>query len=254
MWSIALVLGVLQTAQPRDVSKLTVGPAVSVVELDLGKLKGELRQIAWSPDALEIYVQTAEGNPPSERLHHYVVSVSGAAVLPVDKQPDWARQYWAIKSDRNAPGVPSVEIAVKQEHVNERIGTGSGRPGTNGTGDGAAGGAAGAENVAMAAEGQRLPLVKFELFGETISEYKNERPIPGSMFGWGPSGTLSLAFTDRDGHLSLLDSDKHTRRVQGVKDAGFPAWSADGARLAWVQKSGRKKYTLTVAPVGSARN
>jgi hypothetical protein len=32
--------------------------------------------------------------------------------------------------------------------------------------------------------------------------------------------------------------------VPEVKDALLPAWSMDGARLAWVQKSGRKKYTL----------
>jgi hypothetical protein len=32
----------------------------------------------------------------------------------------------------------------------------------------------------------------------------------------------------------LLDQHKHKQTVQGVKDGLLPAWSTDGARLAWV--------------------
>jgi hypothetical protein len=52
---------------------------------------------------------------------------------------------------------------------------------------------------------------------------------------WSPDGT--------DGLLILLDQHKHKQVVPGVKNARLPAWSTDGARLAWVQKSGRRKYT-----------
>ena len=75
-------------------------------------------------------------------------------------------------------------------------------------------------------------------------------PIPGLMFSWGPSGSGAIAYTDREaGHLMLLDQHKHKQTVSGVKDALLPAWSTDGARLAWVRKSGRKKYTLVWAEV-----
>jgi hypothetical protein len=246
MIACLLALTALQppTAAPLDVTKLVVGPTVSVIELDLGKLKGELRQIGWSPNGLEIYVETIDGNPGSEKLHHYVVSVLGGTLRPVDSQPDWAQQYWAFKSDRVAPGTPSIEIDVKQEHATEKVGTGSARPGTFD------GGAGGYENAAMGAEGQRLPVVRFELFGEVVSEFKNERPIPGVMFSWGPRGTGSIAFTDKDGRLTLLDREKRTQRVKGAKEATLPAWSVDGAHLAWAQKTARRKYTLMVAPVG----
>ena len=114
MMHLVLALVVAQAAAaPINVSKVTVGPAVAVTELDLGKLKGELRQIGWAANGLEIYVQTAEGNPPSEKLHHYVASVLGGALQPAEKQPEWAQQYWAFKSDRVAPGLPSIEIASK---------------------------------------------------------------------------------------------------------------------------------------------
>ena len=48
----------------------------------------------------------------------------------------------------------------------------------------------------------------------------------------------------------LFDQQKHKRAVDGTKDVLLPAWTMDGARLAWVQKSGRKKYTLVYAAIG----
>jgi hypothetical protein len=50
-------------AAPLDVSRLTVGLAHSGIELDLGKLKGDLREICWSENGKQIYVQTADGDP-----------------------------------------------------------------------------------------------------------------------------------------------------------------------------------------------
>jgi hypothetical protein len=47
-----------------------------------------------------------------------------------------------------------------------------------------------------------------------------------------------------------MDQKKRKHPVSGAKDALLPAWSIDGKRLAWVQKSGRKKFTLVYAAVG----
>ncbi|HMD35087.1 MAG TPA: hypothetical protein VKH42_08970 [Vicinamibacterales bacterium] len=232
-----------------NVSKVHVGPAVAVADLDLGKLKGELRQLGWAPNALEVYVETAESDPPSEKLHHFVVSVLGGAVQPVDTRPDWAEAYWSYKSDRRAPGYDSIEIDVRFEQTTQKVGTGSARPGTQAM-TGPAAGPAFTEDASMAGEGQKLPVVRFVLFGETVSEFKNERPIPGLLFSWGPRGTGAIAFIDTDGRLTLLDKEKHTQRVPNAKDATLPAWTADGAHLAWLHKTAKKKYTLMVAPVG----
>jgi len=244
----ALANALQASPPPIDVSKLHVGPAVSVAELDLGTLKGELRQLGWSANALEIYVETAEGNPPSEKLHHYSVSVLGGAVQALETRPDWAQAYWSYKSDRRAPGYDSIEIDVKFEQTTQKVGTGSARPGTQ-----AAGGAPASnfnEDASMAAEGQKLPVVRFVLFDQTIGEFKNQRPIPGLTFSWGPKGTGAIAFVDADGRLMLLDKEKHTQRVANAKDAALPAWTSDGAHLAWLQKTKKGKYTLMVAPVG----
>ena len=53
---------------PVDVATLKIGAPPTVAELDLGTLKGELRQLGWSPDGAELYVQTVDGNGPSEKL------------------------------------------------------------------------------------------------------------------------------------------------------------------------------------------
>src|SRR5262249_55801277 len=107
-WLLAawlLSISPAQTSGALDVSSLKVTAPVAVAELDLGKLKGDLRQIGWSPDRSELYVQTADGNPSSPNLHHYVVAVAGGPVTPVTSVPPWADDYWRYKSDRFAPGV-----------------------------------------------------------------------------------------------------------------------------------------------------
>ena len=231
--------GVGAFAVPIDVTAMTVGAPVVVADLDLGKLKGDLRQVGWSPDGLQLYVQTADGPPQNEKLRHYTVARDGGAVAAVDQQPQWATHYWAFKSDRSAPGVPMLEIDVQQKRETTKIGTGSARPGTM-----AASGAANAENASRAAEGQTSAVVRFVLLDQTVSEFVNERPIPGLMFSWGPRGSTTIAYTDREGHLMFLDGEKRHRAVEGVKDALLPAWSSDGGQIAYVVKDGRKKYKL----------
>lgn len=191
-------------------------------------------------------MQTADGDPKSEKLRHYIVPVAGGAAKAVDAQPQWAIDYWTTKSDRFAPGLRSLMIEVEHKQERIKVGTGSGRPGEM----------AGAAGVSAdkIAEGQPQNLWRLTVLGETVSEFLDQTVIPGLMFSWGPPGTGSIAYTDRElGHLMLLDRNKHKQTVSGVKDALLPAWSTDGTRLAWVQKAGRKKYTLFCATVSSQR-
>jgi hypothetical protein len=228
-----------------DASAVKVGAPATITELDLGKLKGELRQLGWSIDGAELYVQTADGSPTAEKLRHYVVTVAGGAVKQVDAPPQWAVDYWTAKSDRFAPGLRSLMIELEQKQENVKIGTGSGRPGEMGI-------AGGGVSVDKIAEGQKQTVWRLTVLGETVSEFENQAVIPGLMFSWGPPGTGAIAYTDRElGHLMLLDPNRHKQIVSGVKDALLPAWSTDGMRLAWVQKAGRRKYTLVWATVST---
>ena len=225
-------------SQAVDVSTFTLNPA-TVVGLDLGQLKGELRRIAWSPDASQLYVQTVDGTPPNEKLRHYVVASEGGPLVPASQEPEWAQEYWAFKSDKTAPGIPTLEIDVKMARETTKIGTGSGRPGTS-----TASLADSNENAAMASEGQRGTTWTFTLAGETIAEFKEARPVPGLTFSWGPAGSGAIVFTDRNGRLVFFDRAKHKRIVPDVKEAILPAWSPDGTRVAYAVKQARRKYQL----------
>jgi hypothetical protein len=248
----AVSISLLQTSAvgtPADVSALRVGAPAAVAEIDLGKLKGELRQLGWSPDGRALFIQTGEGRPPNDRLHYYTLAVDGGALTSLAHAPDWAASYWSFKSDRFAPGVGSLMIDVQQSLETMKYGTGS--AGAIDQADRATGGmTTSAQNADRAAVSDKLRVVRLKLLDETISEFVNEPPVPGFMFGWGPSGSGAVAFTDRDGRLFLFDQTKHRQSVGGAKDALLPAWTADGSRLAWAQKSGRKKYTIVVATVG----
>src|SRR6185437_3940221 len=90
-----------------DVSKLNVEPPTAVTELDLGQMKGDLRQLAWSADDSQIYIQTAEGDVSAPTLRHYIVPASGGSPTKVDAAPPWAIIFWDVKSGQSAPGVAS---------------------------------------------------------------------------------------------------------------------------------------------------
>jgi hypothetical protein len=231
-----------------DAARVKVGPPVAVSELDLAKLKGALQRVAWSADGSELYIQTVDGVPPSEKQHHYLVPAAGGTLRTVDAQPEWADEYWRAKSDRASPTDPSLMIDVKQTFETLKYGTGS--AGAADGGDRAGGGTVmSANNVDREAQTQKQRVVRLVLLDEVVSEFVEQRPVPGLMFGWAPEGMGAIAYTDRDGRLILLDLRRHKQTVPGVKDALLPAWSPDGARLAYVRKAGRKKYNLVWSQV-----
>jgi len=234
-----------------DVTKLKVGAPTAVTELDLGKLKGDLRQLAWSADGTQFYVQTVERDGKKDVPHHYVIVAADGAVTPADAEPAWASEYWSFKSDRYAPGLPDLVIDVKQNVENVKYGTGSagGLDRVNGTsGENDKGGSA--DNVAKASQSQHVRVTSLVLLDQTIGKWADEKPTPGTTFSWGPAGSGAMAFVDEEGRLILLDKQKHTLRVANTKDARLPAWSTDGSRLAYVSKTGRNKYTLAWSTVG----
>ena len=249
LWISLLQTSTLGTST--DVTRLVVGTPTVVGELDLGRLKGELRQIGWSSDGTELYIETAEGKPPSEKPHAYTLPIAGGAAAPQKQKPDWAASYWAFKSERFAPGVESMMIDVDQKYETLKFGTGSAGAADRASDPAGAGNINVAANVEKASESQKVHVVRLTLAGETISEFVNEAAVPGLMFGWGPRSSGAIAFTDRDGRLFVMDGQHRKRAVGDAKNALLPAWSTDGSRIAWAQKGRGKKWTLVVADVRS---
>jgi hypothetical protein len=235
-----------------DVSKLTCGPPVLVAEVDTSKLKGDVKRLAWEPDGTTLYLQTAEGKPPDEKIRHYTIEAAGGVPVPADREPDWAAQYWAVKQDRTAPGMPSLVIDVSQGI--EALKSGVGAAGVldrQSSPDAVAGGTPSVASLADGAHGnQNANVTRLKLVGEDIAVWVNERPYPGAKFSWGPAGSGALVYLGEHGELIFFDRQKHRQRVPEVKDAFLPAWSADGSRLAFVQKTGRKKIAISWVAVG----
>jgi hypothetical protein len=250
-WLLSVGLAALVQAHepastPIDVSTLGIGAPTTVTELDLGTLKGDLRELAWSSDGTQFYVQTVEHRGKEDTLRHYVITASGGAIANLGGEPSWAAEFWRFKSDRYAPGLPSLVIDVKQGIENVKYGTGSA-----GAADRTSGGLAGqnefgnsADNVAKASQSQKQNVIRLVLLDQTIGTWVDQRPTPGTTFSWGPSGSGAIAFVDEEGRVVLLDSQRHKQRIAATKDACLPAWSTDGSRLAYLYKTGRNKYAL----------
>jgi hypothetical protein len=76
--------------------------------------------------------------------------------------------------------------------------------------------------------------------------------MAGETYGWGPAGSGAIVFVGSGERLTLMDGQARRKIVATMKGASMPAWSSDGARLAFLQKSGRKRYRLMTATVGRA--
>ena len=231
---------------------LVISPVSQLAELDMGKLKGAPSRLAWSPDGSQIYLQTLEGGfgRPNPKLRHYVFQVRNGAKEDLQVEPEWASKYWTAKSGQTSPDGPPLKIELRTEQRREQTtsvprGGDLARGGTsidNGTSVGDA--------VAASYGSQTMAVHTMLLRGETVGEFLNSVIVPGLTFGWGPQGSRLIAFAaPKSGRIVVMDEQGGKQEVAGSKDAILPAWSADGSRLAWLQRNGRGKFVLQVAGV-----
>jgi hypothetical protein len=240
-----------------DATKLTLSPPAAIVEIDTKKLEGDLSRLSWSPDAQQIYLQTIErdraGNIKS--AHHYLLALNGQAPKRTEQEPAWSTAYWAWKSTAAAPGLASFKIDVEesQKRVTATatpMGGELAKGGLEGSGGGGAVGAGpvgGAMDAAM--QSQVAHYWTLKLKGEVIGEFVNAAAIPGLTFGWGPPNTGLIAFANRDGRVVIMDDQARKQEVSSSKAALLPAWTEDGKRLAFLERTGKNKVVLKIVEV-----
>jgi len=249
---LTLVLTAAAVAAPADATKLTFSPPAALVEIDTGKLKGDLTQVAWSPDATELYLQTIERDRAGnvKNLRHYVLGLDGKGPKGVKAQPPWAAMYWTWKSAQSAPGLPSLKIQVEQRQ--KRVTTTSiptGGDMARGSPSGSTGGTSVTEGLDAGMAFQTARVFTLKLKGTVVGEFVNAPAVPGLTFGWGPKGSGLIAFANDEGTLVVMDDRGRTQEVRDTKAAQFPAWTDDGKRLAYLERTGRKKMTVRVVEV-----
>ena len=231
MFALLLVLG-LQAAAAAGV--VFDRPAV-VCEIDLSVMKGTVRRLSWSPQGQSLHIQTIS----DPDLYDYIVDLHTGEISLAFGEPAWSVEYWARKSALDAPGRASLKLEVLENNRRTRPIPFSG----------------GFANGGAQTPDPRNPVDLFEnevrLFysGVEIGNWINGAPMAGDTFGWGPDRTGLLAFTDKNGHLTVIDPSRRAVAVAGVKDAVFPAWSPDGSRIAFLQKNGKKKLKLLTVAV-----
>jgi len=256
--SLALPIFLHAQAAPMasSASRIALGTAQPIVEVDAGKLKGQPAILAWAPDASELYLQTVErdrrGAVTSTR--HYVVNLAAKALKGVDEEPAWASKYWLWKSAQASPALSTFKIDIEERSETKRS------TAAPMGGDLAKGGSSGDPNVgttagdaAAAAYGsQEQHIYALKTKGQTIGEWVNEPVSPGTNFGWAPAPSRLLVYARRDGGpLVVLDEQGGRQELAGARAALLPGWSNDGARIAWLERKGRNKFDLTVADLVS---
>jgi hypothetical protein len=246
--SLALaLLAVTAGGRAGDIPSLAfkVTPPAVIMDMDAHTLKGAPVKLAWSAAPGEFYLQTAEGYEPDVVLRHYVLTLGEKAPTAVAVEPVWASQYWTWKSTRNAPADPDLLIVV-EEHVDaNRLPTQSLADKARGM---EAGGGAialrGAEEVAN--DRKNAPRIKtLTLNGTQIGRFVDAPLIPGLTFGWSPAGLHAVAYVNESGRLGVFDYLlKQRQEVGGTRGVLLPAWSVDGTQIAFLSKTGKKRYSL----------
>jgi hypothetical protein len=238
---------------PASVPTVGLTPRV-VAEIDLTSLKGRLlRQLAWSPDGSQLYLQTYTANSDAsvKEVFHYVIAATGGALARVEAEPDWAHAYWAWKSAQGSPDDPTFRIELE---TLDQVSTATSVPMAGDLSSGAIGSAQGvsvaaATNAARQSEHQMV--YRMRLNGEIVGEWVNHPIMPGLTFGWGPSRSGLIAYAEKEsGRLIIMNRQGGKERIDATKGVTLPAWTADGGQMAYLESRGRTKFALIVAAVG----
>jgi hypothetical protein len=247
----ALVASSNQTPAASDASALTFAAPAQIAELDMGKLKGDPTRLAWSPDGSQFYLQTTEIKANGSRTdRHYLVSATGTK--SVEGMPEWAGKYWAWKSAQASLAAPTFKIEVSQPETRTVRATAAPMGGDyarGGTGTGSGEGAAIGDVTDAARQSQTVSVIAIRLKGQVIGEFINGPLVPGLTFGWAPASLPLIAYASTEGKVVVMDEQGRKKEVSGASSASLPAWSDDGAKLAYLKKDGRRTYKLFVTGV-----
>jgi hypothetical protein len=184
-----------------------------------------------------------------------MLPLDGHAPSQADQEPAWAAEYWNWKSAQAAPGLPAfkIEIEEQQKRVTGTASPMGGELARGGLeGGGAmdpvgAGGTAGAMSAAL--QSQTVHYYTLRLKGEVVGEFVNAPAVPGLTFGWAPANTGLIAYANQDGRLVVMDERGQKQQVPESRAALLPAWSPDGARLAYFERTGKRKTLLQLVEV-----
>jgi hypothetical protein len=202
-----------------------------------------------------MYLQTVERDKAGKikSMHHYLLPLPGQGTNKAEIEPAWASTYWIWKSGQTAPGLTTFKIELEEQDKKMTatatpMGGDLARGGVEGSGSVSAGASiGGAASAAMQTQNAHYYILKLK--GEVVGEFVNTVAVPGFTYGWGPANSGLVAFSNRDGHLVIMDDQGRKQEVQGTKATVLPAWTDDGKRLAFFERTGKNKVALRIVEV-----
>jgi hypothetical protein len=231
--------------QPKSIVTLTA--PVTWADFDTRAVKGRPARLAWSDNRGTLYLQTVEGDTQATlRFHHYLVR-KGAKPSAIEAQPKWVEAYWKWKSAKTFAGDLSLRIEVDSStQVLDNL---------NGIG---ANKAVYLTDSPIGLTGQALTLSKQSggtrivnrllLKGHIIGEFVDELIVPGYTFSWSPEELRLIVFRAQSGRLTIMDDTGRTETIAETKDVLLPAWSDDGAAIAYLERA-RGSFSVRVVEV-----
>ena len=253
--AFALFVQAVVGLQPIVATRLSLSKPVVVAELSGERLPGFPLRLTWSPNGRELYLRLVRQDRwGNETIWHVVVTLADGSVRPADREPAWSQVYWAWKSAYACPGFPdfTIDTETRTESVSPTA-TGAGGSIAQNSGDpygpGFDLGPQGQAIIARAMQSQTVTTVRMRIKGQQVSEFVNARPIPGLLFGWTPEGSGGVAYADGKRRLVVMDRAGHRHEVRDTRGVLLPAWSPDGARLAWLEQSGTRRFIIRFADV-----
>src|SRR3984893_16586178 len=218
---------------------LRLSEPVTWAELDVDKLKGRPAQLAWSDDENTLYLQVVEGaTAETVKYRHYLIEV-GHAPAPLDRQPAWAQTYWKWKSAKRFFGDPllTIEVDTTRELVDDLRDRHTAYLNSE-------------RKAPATLESKQTGNVRVRhrlmLKGHLVGDFVDEEIFPGYTFSWSPEPLRLIAFRSIDGRLTIMNAEGETDVAGNGRDVWLPSWSESGDRIAYLERSGRKKFTIRV--------
>jgi hypothetical protein len=243
---LALLVAVAALLAVSDDAIVSLSEPVAWAQIDTTALKGRPARLAWSDDRSELYLQVVNGTTSDElTFRHYLVR-KGSQPRSVEKQPKWVEEYWKWKSAKVFFGDPKLTITVEttRQILDNLNGTSANKtPYLSDTP------ISGNQLTLSRQPGETKITNRLILNGTTIGEFVDELIMPGYTFGWSPEELRLIAFRANNGRLAIMNEDGKVQTVRRSANIILPAWSDDGAAIAYLERAERRSFTLFVVEV-----
>jgi hypothetical protein len=245
--TLALAIGLwLTAAAASDDTIVSLTDPVAWAQIDTAALKGRPARLAWSDDRSELYLQVVQGSTTEDlTFRHYIIR-KDSRPRPIDKMPKWVEEYWKWKSAKVFFGDPlfTIEVETTRQILDNLNGTSTNKTpylsDTPLTGN----------QLTLARQpGETQITNRLMLNGVSIGEFVDELIVPGYTFSWSPEELRLIAFRANAGRLSIMNEKGRIQTIRRTNNVILPAWSDDGAAIAYLERTDRRTFTLYVVEI-----